>query len=176
MRCECIFDEECIDKWLLEFPDQTCPNCRMVFEKRPVGRMLRDLMLTLTFKCKLCESPNELRIDQRIQHWKVCERFQVGKCPIADGCDKHGLGSYQELMLHIQEECESKFLDCEACGYPVYRMYTCDEYNGRKKGHNCVRDLIEQHIDIYERAKQQISRDEKQISDLKRQVDELKKS
>ena len=88
----------------------------------------------IEFKCREC---NELySIEQKSQH---CHAATINECPFAcsnflpckvDGFDEH------------MKVCNSKELNCEDCGFYLYRFYSNSDVLEVTRGHLCGRDSL----------------------------------
>ena len=49
----------------------------------------------------------------------------------------------ESWKIHLQTECDGQKLNCQVCGFNVYRKYNGVDFDrdGGAEGHNCIRDI-----------------------------------
>ena len=96
---------------------------------------MNNIIDQIRIKCPHCGQIFQL--SDRFNHIKNCESTKVLGCPM--NCTSATAKTFKTLKQHIVQECSNEILNCQGCGFELYKHYA-----GRMpinpRGHNCMRD------------------------------------
>ena len=148
--CETIYDSECLKQSRKN--SEGCPNCRKKLKEKPMNRINKNIFSNVKVICKKCpDDQNVVKISEWKVHIAKCSAVLIDECIFCDKEDKKTSVkdiSWEAWQTHVATECNGKKLRCQACDFSIYQVYSKPTVFKDFLGHNCIRDLKRQYMDI----------------------------